>query len=154
MSRGANPEPRQPKAKAAQTPLPPPATPHLSHLVGRLRHSVPVHVWSVYQEVDQRPTFGYPSHAGFWSIAEVDERGISDGWTFSFRSNGKLIQFDIHKNSLDKNTRYKGYSSIFLSTILGRHGLSLSQVANGLENWGRRAGMGPWCGELAVVCGH
>lgn len=131
-----------------------PATPHLSHLMGWLRHSVPLHVWSVYQEVDQRPAFGYPSQAGFWSIAEVDERGISEGWTLGFRSNGKLIQFDIHKNSLDKNTRHKGDSSIFLSTILGRHRLSLSQVANSLENWGRRAGMGPWCGELAVGCRH
>lgn len=136
--------------------------PHLSHLMGRLRRSVPVHIWSVYQEVDQRPAFGCLSHAGFWSIAEVDERGISEGWTFSFWSNGKLIQFDIHKNGLDKNTRYKAILASFCQPCWEDMGLACPRrltvwrTGEGGQGWARGVGSWPWCAgtDSALLSGH
>lgn len=125
-----------------------PTTPHLSHLMGWLRHSVPVHVWSVYQEVDQRPAFGYPSQAGFWSIAEVDERGISEGWTLGFRSNGKLIQFDIHKNSLDRTQDIKAILASFCQPSWEDIGLAcprwLTVWKTGEGGLGWALGVGSW----------
>lgn len=106
----------EPTRDEATTELP--AAPHLSHLLGRLGRSVSVHVWSVYQQVDQRSTLRSQSHVCFWTIAKVNERDVDEGCAFSFWSNGQLVQFDIHENSLDKNTRLKSSSSIFLSTML------------------------------------
>lgn len=108
-----------------RSPRCPPAVPHLSHLVQRLRCSVSVRVGSVDQEVDQRPTVRSPGQVCFWSAAKVNERRVHDGCASSFRSNGELVQCEIHKGSLDKNTASKGKSSIFSSTVLGKHRLCL-----------------------------
>lgn len=89
---------RPPKAEASEAP----ATPHLSHLVAGLGHSPPVGVWGVCQEVDQGPASRPQSHARLRRLAEVDEREVAQGCGCSPQGDAKLIQFDIHEESLGK----------------------------------------------------
>lgn len=99
----------------------PEAAPHLSHLLGGLGRSVPVHVWSVEQQVDQRSTLRSQSHMHLRTIAKVNERDLEAGCAFSLWGDGQLVQSEIHEKSLNKNTRLKGTSRNFLSTILRKH---------------------------------
>lgn len=117
----------------------PPAASHLPHLLCRLGRSASLHVRSVYQQVDQRSTLRSHSQVCFWTIAKVNERDVDEGRAFHFRSDGKLIQFDIHENSLDENTRLKGKSRILLLPHVKETG-----------NPGKH---GPLGGELAVCTG-
>lgn len=92
----------------------PAAAPHLSHLLGGLGRSVPVHVWSVEQQVDQRSTLRSQRHARLRRIAKVNERDVEGGCAFSLRGDGQLVQSEIHEKSLDENTTLKGTCSSFL----------------------------------------
>ena len=129
----------------------PPATSHLCHLVERLGRGGSVHVRSVDQQVNQRSAFRARSHACFWSTAQVHKRGADEGWALSFRSDGKLLQSKIHKNRLDENTRSKGNSGTFWSTML-RKQETQGRMAFGGDSW-------LWCaartdGWSSLLLGH